>query len=284
MSRYGDFYFPPSQPREVKGGIKARSKRGAFVETWWGRRWLEVLESFDIGARLSRGRTYARKGQVVDLTIDFGEVSAKVQGSRRTPYKVVVALKPIAAKDWNRLGKALTDDAWSAARLVAGEMPETLEKTFKTAGVPLFPAKLNDLKTSCSCPDWSNPCKHVAAVYYLLGEVFDRDPFLLFRLRGLSREGFVAHLGGAAPSVGRRKPSASKPPPQPLSADPSTFWGGKPIDSLFEEASSHGDAAPVVTTLGPMPLWRGDEDFLGAVTPVIKQAVPRGLQAWMGVR
>ena len=284
MSRYGDFYFPPSQPREAKGGIKARSKRGAFVETWWGRRWLEVLESFDIGARLSRGRTYARKGQVVDLTIDFGEVAAKVQGSRRTPYKVVVALKPIAAKDWKRLGKAVADDAWSAARLVAGEMPENLEKTFKTAGVPLFPAKLNDLKTSCSCPDWSNPCKHVAAVYYLLGEVFDRDPFILFRLRGLSREGFVALLGEAAPSIGRRKHSASKPPPQPLSADPSTFWGGKPIDSLFEEASSHGDATPVVTTLGPMPLWRGNEDFIGTMELVIKQAVPRGLQVWVGVR
>ena len=284
MSRYGEFYFPPSRPREAKGGIKARSKRGAFVETWWGRRWLEVLESFDIGARLSRGRSYARKGQVLDLTIDSGKVSAKVQGSRRTPYKVVVALKPIAAKDWNRLGKALADDAWSAARLVAGEMPETLEETFKTAGVPLFPANLNDLKTSCSCPDWSNPCKHVAAVYYLLAEVFDRDPFLLFRLRGLSREGFVAHLGEATPTVGHRNPSASKPPLQPLSADPSAFWSGKPVDSLFEEASSHANAIPVVTTLGPVPLWRGDEDFLGAVTQLIKQAVPHGLQAWIGVR
>lgn len=284
MSRYGDFYFSPSQPREARGGIKARSKRGAFVETWWGRRWLEVLESFDIGARLSRGRSYARRGQVLDLTIDSGQVSAKVQGSRRTPYKVVVALKPISAKDWKRLGKAVVDDAWSAARLVAGEMTETLEETFKSAGVPLFPAKLNDLKTSCSCPDWSNPCKHVAAVYYLLAEVFDRDPFLLFRLRGLSREGFVAQLGEATPTAGHSKPSASKPPLQPLSADPSTFWGGKPVDSLFEETSNHADSIPLVITLGPMPLWRGDEDFFGAVTQVIKQAVPRGLQAWMGIR
>ena len=286
MSRDGDFYFyfPPSQPREARGGIKARSKRGAFVETWWGRRWLEVMESFDIGVRLTRGRSYARKGQVLDLTIETGKVSAKVQGSRPTPYTVVVALKPIAAKDWNRLGKAVANDAWSAARLIAGEMPETLEKTFKSAGIPLFPAKLNDLQTSCSCPDWSNPCKHIAAVYYLLAEVFDRDPFLLFRLRGLSREGFVAHLGEETPSVGCRIPSACEPPRQPLAADPSAFWSGKPVDSLFGEASSHAAAVPVVATLGPMPLWRGDEDFLGTVTQVLKDAVPRGLQAWTGVR
>lgn len=223
MSRYDNFYFPPSRPREAKGGIKARSKRGAFAETWWGQRWLQVLESFNIGARLSRGRTYARKGQVLDLDIGYGEVSAKVQGSRRTPYKVNVALKPIADKDWKKLGKAVADDTWSAARLIAGEMPENLEDAFKAAGVPLFPAKLNDLKTSCSCPDWSNPCKHIAAVYYLLGEVFDSDPFLLFRLRGLSREEFVTHLGDAAPTARRTERAAAKPPPQPLSTDPSTF-------------------------------------------------------------
>jgi uncharacterized Zn finger protein len=165
-----------------------------------------VLESFDIGARLARGRGYARKGQVLDLVIDSGTVSARVQGSRRVPYKIVIALKPIAARNWKRLGKAVAADAWSAARLVAGEMPETLEDTFKTLGVPLLPAKRNDLTTSCSCPDWSNPCKHVAAVYYLLGEVFDRDPFLLFRLRGLSREGFVAHLAEAQPRLVAKHP------------------------------------------------------------------------------
>jgi len=284
MSRHGNFSFPSSRPREAKGGIKAQSKRGTFVETWWGRRWLEVLESFDNGARLSRGRTYARKGQVLDLTIESGKVAAKVQGSRRSPYKVVVAVKPITAKDWKRLGKAVADDAWSAARLVAGEMPETLEETFKAAGVPLFPTKLNDLKTSCSCPDWSNPCKHVAAVYYLLAEVFDRDPFVLFRLRGLPREDFVAQLGNATPSAGSRSPSASELPPQPLSADPSVFWSGQAVDGLFAQSPSHTDSVPVVATLGPLPLWRGDEDFIDEVTRVSKQAVPRGLQAWLSVR
>lgn len=284
MSRYGDFYFPPSRPREAKGGIKARSKRGAFVETWWGQRWLEVLESFDIGARLSRGRSYARKGQVLDLAIESGEVSAKVQGSRRTPYKVVVTVKPIAARNWKRLGKAVAADTWSAARLVAGEMPETVEETFKTAGASLFPAKLNDLKTSCSCPDWSNPCKHVAAVYYLLAEVFDRDPFLLFRLRGLSREEFVTYLGEATPATGCDRLNTQEPPPQPLSADPSTFWSGQRVDAPFGEAPGPADAAPLVATLGPIPLWRGDEDFLNAATQATKRAVPRGLQAWLGDR
>jgi uncharacterized Zn finger protein len=282
MSRYAE-YFPPSRPREAKGGIKAQSRRGAFVKTWWGRRWLEVLEAFDMGARLARGRGYARKGQVLDLVIDAGKVLAKVQGSRRVPYKVIVALKPIAAKDWKRLGKAVAADAWSAARLIAGEMPETLEDTFKTVGVPLLPAKLNDLTTSCSCPDGSNPCKHIAAVYCLLGEMFDRDPFLLFQLRGLSREGFVAHLAGAQPPARRKEAVAPAASPQPLSTDPLAFWSGQPVDRLLGEDGRNADAMPVVASLGPLPLWRGEEDFLGAVTQAIKQAVPRGLQAWLDI-
>src|SRR6185295_995243 len=162
--------------------------RGAFAESWWGRRWIEVLESFDLGQRLSRGRTYARKGQVLDLKIDPGRVHAKVQGSRPRPYDVTIELKPLTDAQWEKVGKAVSQDTWSAARLIAGEMPETLEDTFKDAGVPLFPAKLRDLKTECSCPDWSNPCKHVAAVYYLLGERFDADPFLLFVPRGRNQQ------------------------------------------------------------------------------------------------
>ena len=137
---YRDFY-PPSRPRQAAGGIKARSRRGTFAESWWGRRWIEVLESFNIGARLGRGRTYARKGQAVDLAVTAGKVTAKVQGSRPRPYAVSIALKPIPAKDWRRLAAAVAGDLGSMARLAAGEMPETLEDTFRAAGVPLFPVQ-----------------------------------------------------------------------------------------------------------------------------------------------
>src|SRR5204862_3418808 len=130
---------------------------------------------------------------------------------------------------WKRVVKALGGQAVFAAKLLAGEMPQDIEKVFADVDLSLFPEKAKDLTTDCSCPDWSNPCKHVAAVYYLLGEEFDRDPFLLFRLRGLSREELFARLNeqspaavpAAAASEGPQPPkppaSAAAPPP-PASA------------------------------------------------------------------
>jgi len=187
MARHWNDYghFPPSRPREAKGGIRAHSKRGAFGESWWARRWISVLEDFDLGARLGRGRSYARRGQVLDVVIERGLVEARVQGSRLAPYKVSIKVKTISGAQWKRASAALAREARFAAKLLAFEMPEDVEKAFEGAGLSLFPERRKDLTTECSCPDWSNPCKHVAAVYYLLGEEFDRDPFLLFRLRGL---------------------------------------------------------------------------------------------------
>src|SRR5256714_8981484 len=221
MSRWGYWdYFEPTKPRAVRGGIKAQSKRGTFGESWWAKRWIAVLESFDIGARLSRGRSYARKGQVMNVDISRGAVKAKVQGSSSKPYNVSIKVKALPEADWKKLVQALSSEAIFAAKLLAGEMPQEIEQVFTRAGLSLFPAKLPDLETDCSCPDWSNPCKHIAAVYYLLGEEFDRDPFLLFRLRGMSREELIALLGAT--------PNAPAPvvPRDPIVADADSLWRG----------------------------------------------------------
>src|ERR1700738_4477289 len=116
---YRDYYprFPRSRPREAKGGIKSQTKRGTFGESWWARRWIGVLESFDIGARLSRGRSYARKGQVLSIDIEKGKVKAKVQGSRPTPYTVTIETKALTADEWKRLAQALSRQAIFAAKL-----------------------------------------------------------------------------------------------------------------------------------------------------------------------
>jgi uncharacterized Zn finger protein len=177
--------FGPSLPRKVKGGIKARSARGAkFGESWWAQRWIQVLESFGLGARLGRGRRYARSGQVTALHTDAGCVTAKVQGSRPKPYDVIIRIKTLSPEQWVRVGDALNANASFRARLLAGEMPPEIEQSFCDAGASLFPERGADLRTECSCPDWSNPCKHIAAVYYLLAEEFDRDPFLIWKLGG----------------------------------------------------------------------------------------------------
>lgn len=188
------FYPPPSVPRPVKDGLRAKSKRGAIGETWWSQRFIEVLEGFHEGPRLVRGRAYARRGQVIEMDVEAGEVRARVQGSRARPYSVSIGVTVLGDADWARVEEAMAGQALFLARLLAGEMPHEIENAFAATGLSLFPATAGDLDTECSCPDWENPCKHIAAVYYLLAEAFDRDPFLTFAWRGRPRERLLAEL------------------------------------------------------------------------------------------
>jgi len=285
-------YFPPSKPRAAKGGIKAHSKRGAFGVSWWAKQWIAVLESFNIGARLSRGRSYARRGQVLSIAIDKGSVQAKVQGSRPKPYGVTIKVNTLSAANWKKLAKTLSHQAIFAAKLLAGEIPQDIEKAFKDAGLSLFPAKLKELNTDCSCPDWSNPCKHIAAVYYLLGEEFDRDPFLILKLRGMNREEMVGLLsapsGKSALRYSRRNSALTAPgeevflPLEPLTSGVSAFWdGGKLPDDPFGEVCIPPAAAALPERLGNFPLWRGQERLLDAIEPIYIQASPRGMDLFL---
>lgn len=151
MSWHYHEYFPRSTPKAARGGIRAQSKRGGFAESRWVKRWIAVLESFNIGARLGCGRSYARNGQVLSINIEKGMVTAKVQGSRTRPYHITLKVKPLSGADWKKLMKALSSQVIFAAKLVAGEMPQDIEEAFKEAGLSLFPDKLKDLETLCSC-------------------------------------------------------------------------------------------------------------------------------------
>src|SRR5436305_3525130 len=195
-------YYEPAQPKRVKDGIKTKSERGAIGETWWSKRWVGVLESFSLGTRLTRGRSYARQGQVVSIDVEPGIVKAKVQGTQPRPYSIKIKLKPLSDQDWDKVTEAMASQAIFAAKLLAGEMPKDIEEAFDAVNVALFPTAETDLDTDCSCPDWANPCKHIAAVYYLLAERFDEDPFLIFKLRGRTKEQIIAVLREkrAAPS------------------------------------------------------------------------------------
>ncbi|MBL8793168.1 MAG: SWIM zinc finger family protein [Planctomycetia bacterium] len=279
-------FFRPSRPRAARGGIKAQSKRGAFGQSWWAKRWIAILEGFNIGARLGRGRSYARNGQVLDIQIEQGRVTARVQGSRPRPYDVAIRVKPLSPAEWARLIEALSAQALYSAKLLAGEMPEDIEEVFRKAKLSLFPEKLKDLETDCSCPDWSNPCKHIAAVYYLIGEEFDRDPFLLFRLRGLGRDELLARLGPAAqPARKGKQPAAPTAPPEPLPADPAAFWNGSPLPAdASGVVSTPRLAAALPKRLGNFPFWRGNEHFLDALEQTYATATEAGLNAILGER
>jgi uncharacterized Zn finger protein len=181
-------------PRRVEGGIRARSTRGAIGTSWWSKRFLAVLESFALGTRLTRGRAYARAGQVLTLSVAPGVVTASVQGSRPRPYAVTVRLKPFPDKVWTRLERALAAQALFGAQLLAGDMPPEIEDVFAAASAPLFPATMADLVLACSCPDATVPCKHLAATFYLLAEAFDADPFQILYWRGRDRDTLLARL------------------------------------------------------------------------------------------
>lgn len=186
--------FPTARPIPVRGGLVARSTRGGIGEQWWSRRFIEVMESFEVGGRLTRGRSYARKGQVISLDVEPGEVTAQVQGSRATPYQVRIGLARFTELIWAKAEVVLAEQAIHSARLLAGQFPPELEPVFARIGAPLFPGRLGDLKLSCSCPDPVIPCKHLAAAFYLLAERFDDDPFLILRWRGRRREALLERL------------------------------------------------------------------------------------------
>ena len=188
------YYNEPTTRRRVEGGIKARTKRGRIGEQWWSRRFIDVLESYGVGGRLQRGRTYARAGQVVQLGLGAGVVSAVVQGSRMEPYQVRIEVDCLSDAEWHDIEEALASRAVFRAKLLAGEMPRDIEDVFDDVGVPLFPAQLADFDLSCSCPDWGMPCKHEAAVLYLLAERFDDDPFQVLLWRGRDRAALLDGL------------------------------------------------------------------------------------------
>jgi uncharacterized Zn finger protein len=276
--RYDDWdgfhRFPPSRPREAKGGIRAASKRGRFGESWWAHRWTEVLESFDIGSRLGRGRSYARRGQVLSIDISKGMVEATVQGSRPKPYHVTIKVRPLMASEWKRMASALSSEAIFAAKLLAGEMPHDIERAFTSAGLSLFPGSDREIATACSCPDWSNPCKHIAAVYYLIGEAFDRDPFLIFRLRGMDREEFTSILCESDAAISAVGPIAE---PEPLPANAQDFWAAKPLPAdLLAGIEVPAIAAALPQRLGNIQFWRGESPLAEAFALVYDKAAHKG--------
>ncbi|MBO0702387.1 MAG: SWIM zinc finger family protein, partial [Candidatus Dormibacteraeota bacterium] len=184
MSRPDWWRDGPSKPIAVEGGIRARSKRGAIGSQWWSQRFIAVLESYGMSGRLQRGRTYARKGQVMEFSLGVGKVTARVQGSRPAPYKVSIGVLPLTSAQWKTVEARLAGAALFRAKLLAGEMPPEIEDVFAECGTPLFPRSESDLDMRCSCPDWGVPCKHLAAVCYVLAEAFDDDPFAMLAWRG----------------------------------------------------------------------------------------------------
>lgn len=287
VSLLGRFYSrpAPSVPIRTNRGIKARSQRGGYSQNWWARRWIESMEQLVDPARLQRGRSYARSGQVLSVQENPYGVEARVQGSRPAPYKVIIQLTPLTDDQWALVIDALAEQAIFTAQLLAGEMPANIEDAFEAAGVSLFPKLAGDLYTSCSCPDWANPCKHVAATHYILADHFDDDPFLLFRMRGRSQEQILAELnlrrGGqptdaAEAEIQDEAAAAEQPRIEDLLDH---FWEpAEPLDTFPLTINPPRSDMPLLTRLGE-PAFLPGLSLLNILRPVYERFTYSALRA-----
>jgi len=266
-------------PLSVIGGIRAQTAHGTHLHVWWSRRWTEVLENFNLGARLGRGRNYAISGQVSSITIREGYVSAHVQGSHREPYESVIRFQFVQGETKERIVQALQRRPVWIARLLVGTLPFEVEAVFQAEGCPLFPRRKQDLMSQCSCPDWANPCKHLAAVYYLLGEVITKNPMILLTLRGVSRTDLIGETVTEPTEVTHS--AIAKQGERTVTHD--AFYGVTlPAFEDFGDAPKAALAAPLIHRLGPLPFWRGQERFIDTLEHLYTRAASRGWAVWAG--
>jgi uncharacterized Zn finger protein len=278
-----------TRPLTAHGGIRAQTKSRKVGKNWWTKRWMAVLENHYMGAELPRGRAYAQAGQVLALKIENGTVSATVQGAREKPHKVEIKFKPAPKKNWDKLTGILSGQAIFAAKLLSGQMPESIEEVFEEQGVALFPKEIEDLETSCSCTV-GGLCRHIISVYYILAEEFDRDPFLFMRLRGLERNKLICDIGTSikrsrkkAEYLDMELHSGPREIGTPFTLEVSHFWnGGNVNEDNLGDVRIPPSPGSLSKHLGHFPMWRGEERFLDALELVYKKASTNGMNVFMG--
>ncbi|MEL7226373.1 MAG: SWIM zinc finger family protein [Cyanobacteria bacterium J06576_12] len=221
-----------------------------FTRTWWGDTFLTTIEQFTDRGRLSRGRTYANGRKVKSFKIECDRVTAEVRGSVNPYYGVyteplyttILEFEPISRAKWAAVIALMASKVSVLSKLLVGEIPDNIEDSFKTLGLHLLPQK-GDFTSQCNCPDWSNPCKHVAGVYYLVAAELDRDPLKLFELRGLSKEDLLSELSKTPLGVALSKELVAEPA------------AAEPVESLHTQ--------PKVTTLEQQVslthFWQGEK-------------------------
>lgn len=272
-------------------------------KTWWGREFLHALEHFMDPGRLSRGRSYAAPRRRREFKIRDGTITATMVGNinpyfgvYRTPYyKVKIEFERIPATQWKSIVKRLGTNADWVTHLILGEVPPSIEDALEESTVKLLPRSRNDIQSSCSCPDWANPCKHVAGVYYHVASLLDRDPFLLFEFRGmdrsalmkgLSRSEFGAALCNAAadssPDLDAALGEPLFSPVGEVAADPPVndlraFWRGRP---LKRETEGESDEALISALLlrreGDYPeFWPRENSFIEAMEGIYVRVAKR---------
>ncbi len=298
---------PKARAKKRSKSARSHSRRGRTGGSWWALRWSQSVHGIQVGKRLDHGRSYARQGRVIELELEKGAAHSLVQGSRDAPYRVRMHFAQLTPLEWKKVVNGLGQNPEIGRGLFRGEVHRAVEGVFAELGLALLPGGPGDLKAACSCPDQANPCKHVAAVYYAVGEEIGRDPFLLFRLRGLDRNELLEALARTpaaqaalvpAPSEAaraRREAEATaddeddgedagaeeevEERQEPLPEDPTLFWAGpgasgEPPPSA-PEFPLHASGA-LLKRLGGFPFWEGETAIAAVMERIYRASSPVG--------
>src|SRR3989440_5786340 len=275
-----------------------------FSRTWWGQRFIAALEQFTDPARLGRGRSYASGGRILDYTLVKGTVTARVRGSinpyfgvyKEPIYRTSITIKAISAADWTKAIRHIASRADLITKLLMNEMPDTIEDAFSGLGLHLLPHSERDFVTDCTCPDWANPCKHIAGVYYLLASALDEDPFVMFELRGLSRDDLHAELvKSPLGQILASSLTAADVPVEPVesyytrptakevvagAASHKEFWmGAKRLPALLASTSQASVPALLIKKQGDSPpFWHKDISFIAVMEELYERARTKNRQ------
>lgn len=244
---------------------RAGRRRITFGHTWWGKAWVDALEGraqLDPN-RLPRGRTYARQGRAAGVTLAAGKITAPVQGSRAQPYRVTIEVRPFTDDEWARVIAVVASKIAHAAALLDGELDPAIDADAREAGVELLP-DAGEIRPRCSCPDWADPCKHAAAVCYLVADELDADPYRLLLLRGRTRDQVEAAVraaraaAGAGPAAGTDPAGAGEEPeaaPTVRAADAWARWRALAVSPALPPrlARPESPGAPAPWPVDPPP-------------------------------
>lgn len=290
----GNRFYKYRKPRETRCGIKSRTARGhSYGSNWWSRRWVEIMEQCIDAGRIARGKSYARKGQVVNIQIEPGLVTAFVQGTRQTPYQIRLGFETISPEARDLILFRCRESATFAAKLLAGEMPSEMEEIFREAGTPLFPTRNALRRFKCTCPDDASPCKHIIAVLLILAEELEDDPFILLKLRGLDKESLINLLTlentpsieaadedepdyeweeGSDELIGGSGESAAALPAGNDTPSAGEDWYRAGSFSFERPEPDIQRRAAALGVMNDFPFWRGEHPFRQTLAPFYENA------------
>ncbi|NHJ48225.1 MAG: hypothetical protein FK733_10605 [Asgard group archaeon] len=252
-----------TKPRKVKDGLKASNRKEE--RKWWVKKWINDIETLESGNRFKQGRYFAKQGQVVYIKIQKGFAVAKVQDSKLKPYSVRIEVDTIPDNIWIKIIDEIGTKAYFSAKLLSNDLHEEINDVFKKYNVSLFPeVRGGDLRAACNCTDWANPCKHTAAVLYILGEQFEEEPLLYFKMRGKTKEEILTIIREKQAITGKEDVIILSRKKEGLNRNQ--------LMEQIEQDGENKETIKLLEKLGPSPFISNNENFINLLSKVYKVA------------